>query len=132
MSFLLRRTAAAAAAPASAPARRAFSTTSRLGLARVNLIGYLAESPELHSTSSGREIVRYTLATSTGGRDTRKTSWWKVTSFVEGGSRDYLMNLPKGSRLFVDGDISTNSYTDPNGVQRIGVSVVQRTWNPPP
>ncbi|KAH6888564.1 hypothetical protein B0T10DRAFT_488409 [Thelonectria olida] len=120
-NLLFRR---AAAAPASI---RAFSTSSPRQLARVNIIGNLADAPELQSTSSGREIVRYVIVSNAGSREHRKASFFRVTSFSEGNSRDYLMNLAKGTKMYVEGDISLNSYTDSNGVQRSGVSIVQRS-----
>ncbi|KAM0436881.1 hypothetical protein ACHAPT_002594 [Fusarium lateritium] len=123
MSFsALRRSVFAA--PASAA--RAFSTTSPRSLARITIIGNLADTPELHSTSTGREIVRYAVASNSGPRDNRKTSWFKITSFAEGPSRDYLMNLPKGATMYIEGDASVNTYTDANGQTRTGFSVVQR------
>lgn len=146
MSFsALRR---AVVAPASSAAR-AFSTTSPRPLARITIIGNLADTPELHSTSTGREIIRYAVASNSGPRDNRKTSWFKVTSFAEGPTRDYLMNLPKGcafsplpshpreelcladndirsTSIYLEGDASINTYTDAQGQTRSGFSVVQR------
>ncbi|KAJ4268642.1 hypothetical protein ACHAPJ_002652 [Fusarium lateritium] len=122
MSFsVLRR---AAVAPASAA--RAFSTTAPRPVARITIVGNLADTPELHSTSTGREILRYAVASNSGSRENRKTSWFKVTSFAEGPSRDYLMNLPKGATVYVEGDASTNTYTDSNGQSRTAFNVVQR------
>lgn len=92
MSFsLLRRIAAAPAGAA-----RAFSTSSPRSLARITIIGNLADTPELTSTSTGREIIRYAVASNTGPSNNRKTSWFRVTSFAEGPSRDFMLNLPKG------------------------------------
>jgi hypothetical protein len=82
------------AAPAFAA--RSFSTTTARPLAKITIIGNLADTPEVHPTSTGREVVRYAVASNSGSRENRKTSWFKVTSFAEGPSRDYLMNLPKG------------------------------------
>lgn len=84
----------AAVAPVSAA--RAFSTTTPRPLAKITIIGNLADTPEVHSTSTGREVLRYAVASNSGPRDNRKTSWFRVTSFAEGPQRDYLMNLPKG------------------------------------
>ncbi|KAK7422374.1 ssDNA-binding protein, mitochondrial [Neonectria punicea] len=121
-SFALFRRAAAA--PAST--LRAFSTSSPRSVARITIVGNLADTPEVHATSTGREILRYAVASNHGSRENRKTSWFKVTSFAEGPSRDFLMNLPKGASVYVEADCTTNSYTDPNGVTRSGFSIVQR------
>jgi hypothetical protein len=75
---------------------RAFSTSSPASLARMQVIGRLAGDPELVNTSTGRELVRYTLASDYGPTDSRQTSWFRVASFVEGPRRDYLMGIPKG------------------------------------
>ncbi|KAK5017819.1 ssDNA-binding protein, mitochondrial, partial [Cryomyces antarcticus] len=78
---------------------RAFSFTPRAALARMQIIGRLAAEPELMPTSTGKEMVRYTLGVSTGARDAsgiRLTSWFRVASFSEGPGRDLLLSLPKG------------------------------------
>ncbi|KAF4457562.1 hypothetical protein F53441_612 [Fusarium austroafricanum] len=114
----------AAFAPASAA--RAFSTTTPRPLAKITIIGNLADTPEVHPTSTGREVLRYAVASNSGTRDNRKTSWFRVTSFAEGPQRDYLMNLPKGATVYIEGDASLNTYTDTNGQNRTSLSVVQR------
>lgn len=77
-------------------ANRSFSSSASHSLARLTLIGHLGAEPELVTTSTGREVVRYVVATSRGPRDDRQTSWFRITSFSEGPSRDHLLNLPKG------------------------------------
>ncbi|KAH7023643.1 hypothetical protein EDB80DRAFT_47735 [Ilyonectria destructans] len=121
-SALFRR-----AAFAQASAARAFSTSSPRAVARITIVGNLADTPELHSTSNNREIIRYAVASNHGSRENRKTSWFRVTSFAEGPTRDFLMNLPKGATVFIEGDCSTNTYTDANGNTRSGFSIVQRS-----
>ncbi|KAF5026058.1 hypothetical protein F66182_1850 [Fusarium sp. NRRL 66182] len=107
---------------------RAFSTTTPRPLARITILGNLADSPELHSTSTGREIVRYAIASNSGRGENRKTSWFRVTSFAEGPSRDYLLNVPKGATVYVEADASNNSYTDANGQNRTSMSIIQRNF----
>lgn len=83
---------------ASAPAIRSFSTTStRSSFAKISIIGHLAATPEVQATSTGRELVKYAVATNSGPKDNRTTSWWNVASFApEGAFRDILTSLPKG------------------------------------
>ncbi|KAI5309423.1 hypothetical protein KEM55_003261 [Ascosphaera atra] len=120
------RTAARPLATANAAART-FSTTSSRAYSRVHLIGNLGSEPELHATSSGREVVRYTVAVQNGTRDNKKTSWFKVSSFAEGGQKEYLLGLSKGSKVFVEGDISNRVIEDPQGNRITTTSIVQRT-----
>jgi hypothetical protein len=81
-------------------ATRAFSTTAARPLAKMQIIGRLADTPELFDTASGKQIVRYALGVSAGPRDeqgNRSTSWFRVASFMqEGPQRDLLLGLPKG------------------------------------
>lgn len=82
---------------ASVSAARAFSTSSPRSIARLSIIGNLADTPEVVSTSSGREIIRYAVASNSGPRDNRQTSWFRVAAFTEEGPRrDFLLSLPKG------------------------------------
>lgn len=78
-------------------AARSFSTTPRASLARMNIIGRLAAEAELVNTSTGREMVRYSLGASFGPKDNRQTSWFRVACFDdEGPRREFLLSLPKG------------------------------------
>lgn len=123
MSSLLRTTVRAAR-----PAARAFSTSARRDIAKITIVGNLADTPELIATSTGREILRYAVASNSGSRDNRTTSWFRVTSFEpEGPRRDFLCTLPKGSLVYVEGDASINTYEDAEGKTRSSLNVVQRT-----
>ncbi|OAA38125.1 ssDNA binding protein [Metarhizium rileyi] len=121
-SFLLRRATAA-----SAGAARSFSTSSPRSLARISIIGNLADTPEIQPTSSGREILKYSVASNHGPKDNRQTSWFRVTSFAEGPRKDFLLSLPKGAMVFVEGDAAMNTYQDPNGQTRSSLNIVQRS-----
>jgi hypothetical protein len=90
-SFLFRR-----AAVASASTARTFSTTSPRSIAKISIIGNLADTPELYQTSSGREIVRYAVASNSGPKENRQTSWFRVATFAEGPRRDFMLSLPRG------------------------------------
>ncbi|OJD18757.1 hypothetical protein AJ78_01228 [Emergomyces pasteurianus Ep9510] len=112
----------------SLPARN-FSTTRPNALARINIVGNLGGPPELRATSSGRELVNYSVATSYGPKDDRQTSWWRITSFApEGPSRDHLLNLPKGTLLYVEGDASMRSYEDSDGKKNSALNITQRHY----
>jgi hypothetical protein len=98
MSFL--RPAFRAAARPSAIATRAFSSTTPRPVARITIVGNLADTPELQATSTGHEILKYAVASNSGPRENRQTSWFRVVSFEpEGPRRDFLQSLPKGCVL---------------------------------
>ena len=96
MSALLRTASRAVARPATAAARP-FSSTALRPVARITIVGNLADSPELRASSTGREYLRYAVASNSGPADNRKTSWFNVSCFVEEGARrDFYQSLPKG------------------------------------
>jgi len=121
MSSLLFRRAAAA----STSAARAFSTTSPRSIARITIIGHLADTPELQS-GANREFIRYAVASNSGPKENRHTSWFRVTSFADGPRKDFLLSLPKGSLVYVEGEATINTYTDATEQVRHGLNVVQR------
>lgn len=78
---------------------RAFSTTTPRSLAKMQLIGRLADTPAVNPTSVGRDVIKYAIGVSTGTKDAdgnRGVSWFRVSSFSEGPQRDLLLSLPKG------------------------------------
>lgn len=123
MSAFLRR---AVAVPR--VATRNFSSTPARGVARITIVGNLADTPELHATSTGREILKYAVASNSGPRDNRQTSWFRVTSFeAPGPRRDFLQSLPKGSLVYIEGDASLNVYQDAEGKNKSALNIVQRS-----
>ncbi len=80
-SFLLRR---AVAAPL---AKRAFSTTGPRSVARITIVGHLADTPEVQATSTGHDVLKYAVASNSGPKDNRHTSWFRVASFETEGPR---------------------------------------------
>ncbi|KAH7628998.1 hypothetical protein B0T09DRAFT_149307 [Sordaria sp. MPI-SDFR-AT-0083] len=122
MSAFLRPVFGAAARPAV----RSFSSTSARGIARVQIIGNLADTPELRATSTGREMLRYAVASNSGPRNDRVTSWFNVSCFAEGKLRDFLLTLPKGTTVFVEGELSLRAWTDEEGRSKTAVNVLHR------
>lgn len=62
----------------------------------MTVIGRLGTEAEEIPISGDRTLVRYVLGTSFNKGEEKKTSWFKVASFVQGGQKDLLMGLPKG------------------------------------
>ncbi|CZT51753.1 related to single-stranded DNA-binding protein [Rhynchosporium secalis] len=97
-----------------APLSRTFmSSAPRSSFAKMTIIGRLASTPELQATSTGKEILKYTVATSSGPRDSQKTNWFRVSSFLpEGPQRDFISALDKGTLVYVEGDASQTVVED--------------------
>ncbi|CAO2649498.1 Nn.00g068830.m01.CDS01 [Neocucurbitaria sp. VM-36] len=126
MFSALRTSTAAARAPAFA---RAFSSTPRSQLARMTVVGRLGVAPEEVTVSGDRTLVRYVVGTSYGKGEDKKTSWFRIASFVQGPQKDYLLSVPKGSLLYVDADARMETYVDAEGNKRSNLSLVARNFD---
>lgn len=99
------------------------------GVNKVILIGNLGADPEARFTGAGKAVTSVSLATSeswknkqTGSVDSR-TEWHKVVFFnrlaeVVG---EYLK---KGSKVYVEGQIRTNKWTDDRNIERYSTEIV--------
>jgi hypothetical protein len=56
------------------------------GLARLTLVGRLGTEPEVTTTNSGLQLIKYVVGTSYGPKDNRQTSWFRVACFPQPGS----------------------------------------------
>ncbi|KAJ5223438.1 hypothetical protein N7468_007980 [Penicillium chermesinum] len=113
-------------APTANTAARGFSTSASRNAARMILTGRLGAEPELHATSTGQEIIRYTIGTTTGRGENKSTSWFKVASFADGSQRDFLLSLPKGTLVYVEGDASMRTWENAEGQKQSTLNLVQR------
>ncbi|KAL9070309.1 MAG: hypothetical protein Q9161_005002 [Pseudevernia consocians] len=105
---------------------RSFATSPASRLARMVIVGRLADSPEIIATSSGQDVIKYALATSSGPKDNRQTSWWNVACFKpEGPGRDLMMGLAKGDRLYVEGECSMKKFQNKDGNPVSALNIVQ-------
>ena len=92
------------------------------------LLGSLGINPEIKTTQSGKEIGRFTLATSETWKDKntgekqQKTEWHNITVF--GDKCKVLSYLEKGSKVFVEGKITTEKYTDSNGIEKYATKII--------
>ncbi|KAF2474232.1 ssDNA binding protein-like protein [Lindgomyces ingoldianus] len=108
-------------------ATRAFSVTSRASLARMSIVGRLGVTPEEVTTANDKSLVRFVVGSSYGKGDDRKTSWFRVASFVQGMQKEFLMSIPKGSLIYIDADARMESYTDNEGNKRSNLSLIARS-----
>jgi hypothetical protein len=62
----------------------------------MSIIGRLGTAPEEVTVSNDRTLVRYVIGSSYGKGEDKKTSWFRVASFVQGPQKEFLMGVPKG------------------------------------
>jgi len=92
------------------------------GVNRVILIGNLGKDPEAKTLENGTKVVKFSMATNErytarNGEKMTKTEWHNVVmwrSLAENAER----LLKKGSLIYLEGKLRSNTYTDKEGVTR--------------
>lgn len=97
---------------------------------KVTLVGNLGRDPEVRSTQDGVKIVSLNLATSetwkdkASGERKEKTEWHRVVIFNERLAETAEKFLRKGSKIYLEGSLSTRKWTDKDGVEKYTTEVV--------
>jgi single-strand DNA-binding protein len=98
-------------------------------LNKVQLIGFTGADAEIRTTSGGKKVATLRVATSrytkSGGDRKDYTTWHQVEIWNQG-IVGWLAakGLPKGSKVFVEGEIRHDRYTDKDGQERFFSKVV--------
>jgi len=89
---------------------------------KVTLLGNVGKDPEIRSTAGGTMVANLTLATSDRQKDQQgnwqdRTEWHNLVAFTRTAEivRDYVK---KGSKLYVEGKITTRSWGDKESGQK--------------
>lgn len=104
-------------------------------LNKVTLIGNLGKDPEIRTTNDGREIANFSIATSeswkdkTTGDKKEKTEWHRIACFNEGLVRVIKNYVKKGSKIYIEGQLSTRKWTDKEGKDQYTTEVVLKGYN---
>ncbi len=97
---------------------------------KVILIGNLGADPEVRSLSSGDPVVNLRLATNEtwtdrASRERReRTEWHRVVIFDERLCDVAGKYLRKGAKVYIEGQLQTRKWTDPQGVEKYTTEVV--------
>ena len=99
------------------------------GVNKVILIGNLGNDPEIKATQSGSQLANFSVATSETWKDKNtgerqeKTEWHKVVMF---GRQAEVAGqyLQKGSKVFIEGKLSTRKWEDKSGNTRYTTEIV--------
>jgi len=97
---------------------------------KVILVGNLGRDPEVRRTTSGEPIVNFSVATSESWRDKssgerkERTEWHRVVIFNENLAKVAEQYLRKGSKVYLEGQLSTRKWTDKDGAEKYTTEVV--------
>lgn len=103
-------------------------------LNKVILIGHVGKDPEIKQ-ANGKDFAVFSLATSerwkdkNSGERKEKTDWHRIVCFNEP-----LVNVIKnyvrtGSKLYLEGSLTTKKWTDDQGIERYSPEINLKAFN---
>jgi single-strand DNA-binding protein len=103
------------------------------GVNKVILVGRLGKDPEVRNFQNGGKVVRFGLATSERYKDREgvqqeRTEWHDVEIFNDRLGDVAEKYLRKGSEVYIEGQIETQTYTDKDGNERKSKKIVLRQY----
>ena len=100
-------------------------------LNHVSIMGRLARDPELRTTTSGKIVVSFTIATDRNRKDANgqnQTDWIRMTAWEK--TAEFICKyFQKGSMIAIDGRLQSKTYQDKNGNNRTDMEVVVEEVN---
>ena len=102
---------------------------------KVILLGNLGRDPEIRSMQSGKKMATFSIATSKRWKDKNtqeqkeNTSWHNIVVFNEGLVDVIEKYIKKGSKIYIEGELSTRKYQDKDGNDRYTTEVVLQGYN---
>ena len=102
---------------------------------KVILVGNLGRDPESRSFQNGGTVVELRIATSETWKDKgsgerrEKTEWHTVKIFSEGLATTAERYLRKGSKVYIEGSLTTRKWQDQSGADRYSTEIVLQNFN---
>lgn len=99
-----------------------------LSVNKAIIVGNLGKDPELKYATTGQAILTFSVATGRkwkdkDGVDQERTEWHNITAF---GKLAETCNqfLQKGTPVYVEGRIQTDTYDDTEGIKRRATKII--------
>jgi len=101
---------------------------------KVILIGNLGRDPEVRSMQNGGKVCNLSVATSerwkdrNSGEQQERTEWHRVVIFDDRLCDVVEKYLSKGSKVYLEGELSTRKWTDQSGQDKYTTEVLLRKF----
>ena len=102
---------------------------------KVIIVGNLGRDPESKTFQNGGKVVNLRIATSESWKDKNsgerkeKTEWHSVAIFNEGLANVAERYLRKGSKVYIEGALSTRKWQDAQGQDKYSTEIVLQGFN---
>lgn len=106
-----------------------------MSINKVILIGNVGQDPDIRSTSDGREIANFSIATTDSWKDKNtgekrdKTEWHRIVIFSQGLVGIVKNYVKKGTKLYIEGSLQTRKWTDNQGNEKYTTEIVLQNFN---
>jgi len=92
-----------------------------MSVSKTILVGTLGKNPEIKTTSNGKMVANFSLATSkkwknANGEKQEKTSWHNITCFD--GLAKLCDYIEKGSKIYLEGELDYQEWYDKETSQK--------------
>ena len=99
----------------------------------VTLLGNLGADPEVRNFQNGGRVLTFSLATGESWKDSygerkERTTWHRVSVFVDGLISVAETYLRKGSKVYIEGKLENREWIDQGGVKRYSTEVALRPF----
>lgn len=94
----------------------------------VRLIGHVGQKPEVRTTSNGKKVASFSLATNdtykdASGQKVSETMWHSLV--VWGKQVEFIEKyLDKGDEIAIEGKLTNRNYVDKSGVKKYVTEIV--------
>ncbi|MCG9881130.1 MAG: single-stranded DNA-binding protein [Bacteroidia bacterium] len=94
----------------------------------VRLMGHIGQNPELRTTTTGKKVANFSLATNenyidANGQKVTETMWHNLIAW--GKQADIAEKyLEKGKEICIEGKISNRNYQDKNGQKKYVTEII--------
>jgi len=101
---------------------------------KVILVGNLGRDPEVRSMQNGGKVCNLSVATSerwkdkNSGEQQERTEWHRVVIFDDRLCDVVEKYLSKGSKVYLEGELSTRKWTDQSGQDKYTTEVLLRKF----
>lgn len=103
-------------------------------LNKVILIGHVGQDPQMKDLDGGKHFAVFNLATSERWKDKNgdrkeKTEWHRIVVFNEKLVEVVNKYVRKGSKLYLEGALTTRKWTDKDGIERFATEVCLKAFH---
>lgn len=97
---------------------------------RIQIMGNLGKAPEIRTTTNGKDVMSFSVATRESWKDKQtnewqeRTEWHRIVIFNEHLIQRAGNYLTKGSRVYVEGKLKVREWEDKEGNKRITPEIV--------